>query len=114
MNGWPHLDLIRLLVGIVERCVTHVSREFGLAGLAFIKLVAYALPLKSLLETLLAQFVLLLHFLFSVKVRKFFIELVAFHDEKPLYLHVSPNYTVDDLEPLFFSEKAMLAHAFLH
>lgn len=108
-----HLDLISLLVGIIERRVTQISQEFGLAGLAFIKLVAYALPLKSLLETLRAQFVLLLHFLFSVKVRKFFIEL-AFHDEKPLYLHVSPNYTVDDLEPLFFSEKAMLAHTFLH
>lgn len=76
---------------------------------------AYVLALKSLLAVLPARFVPLLHFLFSVKVcTKFFIELLAFHDETPLYLHVSPNYTVDDLEPLLFSEKAKLAHVILY
>lgn len=76
---------------------------------------AYVLALKSLLALLQARFVPLLHFLFSVKVcTKFFIELLAFHDETPLYLHVSPNYTVDDLEPLLFSEKAELAHVILY
>ena len=74
-------------------------------NLALIYPVAYTLLLKSLLETLQVQFVPLLYFLFSVMVGSL-LELIAFHDEKPLYLHVSPNHTVDDLEPLFFSEKA--------